>query len=156
MIEILILNKQVIIICISIILVLMSCKTYKQEGRTNDHDPNVKQTRYNDQTKDRPNTWDRTEDRRDNVERDNRDNRGDRHGETDHQRGTHDNENRYDVSEEAAEKITDEVDEIDYAYVLTTNNNAYVAAVLDNDRDRADGQNNQQDDNRDMNQDRKS
>src|SRR5699024_12005741 len=64
----------------------------------------------------------------------------------------HENKNRYDVSEEAAKKITDEVDEIDYAYVLTTNNNAYVAAVLDNDRDRADGQNNQQDDNRDMNQ----
>lgn len=46
---------------------------------------------------------------------------------------TNRNENRYDVSEEAAEKITNEIDEIDYAYVLTTNNNAYVAAVLDTD-----------------------
>ncbi|SRR5690625_617830 len=40
---------------------------------------------------------------------------------------------RYDVSEEAAQKIVDEMDDIEAAYVLTTENNAYVAAVLDND-----------------------
>lgn len=42
-------------------------------------------------------------------------------------------QNRYDVSKEAADKITKEVSEIHHAYVLTTDNNAYVAAVLDND-----------------------
>ncbi|MGM8213656.1 YhcN/YlaJ family sporulation lipoprotein [Virgibacillus sp. W0430] len=40
--------------------------------------------------------------------------------------------NTYDVAEKAAEKITSQIAEIDQAYVLTTENNAYVAAVLDN------------------------
>lgn len=48
-------------------------------------------------------------------------------------RNNNNQNDRYDVAEKAADKITDEVDEIDYAYVLTTSNNAYVAAVLDND-----------------------
>ncbi|MFD1849968.1 YhcN/YlaJ family sporulation lipoprotein [Oceanobacillus bengalensis] len=43
------------------------------------------------------------------------------------------NENRYEVGEEAANKITNQMDEIDSAYVLTTENNAYVAAELDTD-----------------------
>ncbi|WP_368855437.1 YhcN/YlaJ family sporulation lipoprotein, partial [Virgibacillus salexigens] len=41
------------------------------------------------------------------------------------------NADRYDVSKEAADKITNEIDEIDRAYVVTTDNNAYVAAGLD-------------------------
>ncbi|WP_085992825.1 YhcN/YlaJ family sporulation lipoprotein [Oceanobacillus senegalensis] len=44
------------------------------------------------------------------------------------------NENRYHVAEEAADRISDRVKEIDNVYVLTTNNNAYVAAELDTDR----------------------
>ncbi|PAV29823.1 hypothetical protein CIL05_10700 [Virgibacillus profundi] len=40
---------------------------------------------------------------------------------------------RYDVAGEAADQITDKIDEIDNAYVLTTDNNAYVAANLDSD-----------------------
>jgi YhcN/YlaJ family sporulation lipoprotein len=42
--------------------------------------------------------------------------------------------NQYEVADEAADKITEQVDEIDRAYVLTTENNAYVAAELDVDR----------------------
>ncbi|MEC5423732.1 YhcN/YlaJ family sporulation lipoprotein [Virgibacillus sp. C22-A2] len=53
---------------------------------------------------------------------------------------------QYHVAEEAADRITDEVDEVERAYVLTTNNNAYVAAGLDIDRnarnDRSDTDNN--------------
>lgn len=45
---------------------------------------------------------------------------------------------RYEVSKEAADRITDQIDEIDYAYVLTTNNNAYVAAVLNNNNNQND------------------
>lgn len=45
-----------------------------------------------------------------------------------------DNNNRYDIAEEAAERITDEIDEIENAYVLTTENNAYVAANFDRER----------------------
>lgn len=49
--------------------------------------------------------------------------------------GTHMNDradtaDRYDVAEEAADRITSEVDSIDRAYVLTTGRNAYVAAEL--------------------------
>src|SRR5690625_2387596 len=38
---------------------------------------------------------------------------------------------RFDVSDEAAERIVNEIDEIHQAYVVTTKNNAYVAATLD-------------------------
>lgn len=48
--------------------------------------------------------------------------------------GNNENRDRYDVANEAAERIADQVDEIERAYVLTTNNNAYVAAQLDNDQ----------------------
>lgn len=46
-----------------------------------------------------------------------------------------DGESRYEIAEEAADKITNEIDEIDNAYVLTMRNNAYVAADLDIDRE---------------------
>lgn len=46
-----------------------------------------------------------------------------------------DNDSRYEVSDEAAKRIVDEIDEIDQAYVLTTENNAYVAATLDRNDD---------------------
>ncbi|HLR72042.1 MAG TPA: YhcN/YlaJ family sporulation lipoprotein [Pseudogracilibacillus sp.] len=46
-------------------------------------------------------------------------------------RNTNNRQDRYDVSDEAADRIVDEIAEIDQAYVLTTRNNAYVAAVLD-------------------------
>jgi len=67
-------------------------------------------------------------------------------------------DNRYEVSKEAADRITDEVDEIHHAYVLTTDNNAYVAAVLDNDdrhQDRIDNKSNtrRNDGNADQNRD---
>ncbi|WP_100011367.1 YhcN/YlaJ family sporulation lipoprotein [Lentibacillus sediminis] len=52
--------------------------------------------------------------------------------------------NRYEVAEEAADQISEQVDEIDNAYVLTTGNNAYVAAGFD-----ANGNNNNN--NRNMN-----
>jgi len=48
-------------------------------------------------------------------------------------RNSNNRQDEYDVSEEAADRIVDEVAEIDQAYVLTTRNNAYVAAVLDDD-----------------------
>lgn len=48
--------------------------------------------------------------------------------------------NNYNVSDEAADRIVKEVDEIDNAFVVTTNNNAYVAATLHNQgNDRAQG-----------------
>ncbi|GAA4075682.1 YhcN/YlaJ family sporulation lipoprotein [Amphibacillus indicireducens] len=41
----------------------------------------------------------------------------------------------YRVAERIAEQVTDEVSEIDRAYVLTMGNNAYVACHIDNDRE---------------------
>lgn len=46
-------------------------------------------------------------------------------------RNSNNHQDRYDVSEKAAERIVDEIPEISQAYVLMTRNNAYVAAVLD-------------------------
>ncbi len=53
------------------------------------------------------------------------------------QNRTNDNVNsRYSIGEEAADRIEEEIDEIDNAYVVTTENNAYVAAELDDDTNR--------------------
>lgn len=54
------------------------------------------------------------------------------------------NDNRYEIAREAADKITDKVKGIESAYVITTDNNAYVAAELDNDNKR--GNNNRNND----------
>lgn len=43
------------------------------------------------------------------------------------------NKNEYDISDKAADKITKQVKGIDNVYVVTTDNNAYVAANLDAD-----------------------
>lgn len=120
-------------IAMVIFFVLFGCQTAnKEEDRTSKRDTKVEQTRHSEGN--RQNTWDRTEDRRD--QRNVRDNRTQetRDGQLD---------TRYDVSKEAAEKITDQIEEINYAYVLTTNNNAYVSAVLDNDRNRSNDKDNQ-------------
>src|SRR5690625_172590 len=50
-------------------------------------------------------------------------------------RSTNNTQDRYGVSKEAADRIVDEIAEIDQAYVLTSRNNAYVAATLDNNRE---------------------
>lgn len=59
------------------------------------------------------------------------------------------NRNRFDVAEEAAEQITDKIPEIETAYVLTTENNAYVAARMDtnNKKRNQDGRNNRNNNN---------
>lgn len=49
---------------------------------------------------------------------------------TNDRRDTDRDQERYDVSNEAADRIVEEVDEIGQAYVLTSKKNAYVAATL--------------------------
>ena len=78
-------------------------------------DDNVEQTRYNNNTGEGM-TGHRDYDMTRPAERDQENNN---------------NANRYEVSKESAERITEEIDEIDTAYVLTMDNNAYVAAGLD-------------------------
>ncbi|HLR09616.1 MAG TPA: YhcN/YlaJ family sporulation lipoprotein [Bacillota bacterium] len=114
-----------------------------QQGRDagNRDGNNVEQTRYNNNTsndlRNTPgydNRQDRNRNEQTNRDRDRRRNDDTRHKGQDGDNARNNGENRYEVAEEAADRITDEIDEIDYAYVLTTNNNAYVAAALDNDR----------------------
>lgn|SRR5690625_2678082 len=118
--------------------IITGCQMGDRTGdETGKRDTNVERTRYQDDA-------DRTmpQNRRDNIQR--RDRADDRYGMTRRDsRGTADphSDNRrdnrsYDIQKEAAEKIVDEIDEINYAYVLTNNRNAYVAAVLDEDQDR--------------------
>lgn len=126
-----------------ILLTLVACNgnmNDNQEGQADDNN-NIQPTRYNaddNRNNTNNNTRDYTIDRnRGNEGRENRGlNREDRNQ----------NDQRYDVAEEAAERITDEVNQIDRAYVVTTENNAYVAAMMDN-RDEANNRNN--DDGRD-------
>lgn len=110
--------------------------TQDQEGATGTN--NVEQTRYNDNTQrgtgegmtgNRDHTMERNAERNQNRNTNQINNQGN---------------DRFDVAEEAADQITNEVDEIDQAYVLTTNNNAYVAAGLDTDnRERNDQEDDQ-------------
>lgn len=96
-------------------LVLAGCMNADDNDNNNQDakNDNVEQTRYNNNTGEGMNGNSDYEMRRDVQSDQENDN------------------NRYDVSEEAAERITREVDEIDRAYVLTLDDNAYVAVQLD-------------------------
>ncbi|MBY7143007.1 YhcN/YlaJ family sporulation lipoprotein [Virgibacillus sp. NKC19-3] len=104
-----------------LILALAACQGDGTDNNEGTDDNNVEQTRYNN------NTGDGMTDRDNTMRRDSE--RG-----QDSNRNDNQENNQYDVAEEAADRITNEVDDIDQAYVLTTDNNAYVAAGLDVDR----------------------
>lgn len=107
----------------ALVLTLMACQTQDDTSRGTDN-PNIDPTNYRNQTgDDMLNNRDYTMDR--DAER--YQNRGDR--------ANRNNDSNYEVANEAADKITDQIDDIDSAYVLTTDNNAYVAANLDADND---------------------
>lgn len=100
------------------------------EGARGGDEHRVEQTRYGNNTGDGM-----TGERNHNMIRDS-ERKQDRDGVRDNNIDNINNENdqpRYDVAEEAAERITDEIEIIDGAYVITTDNNAYVAANLDTD-----------------------
>ncbi|WP_284139524.1 MULTISPECIES: YhcN/YlaJ family sporulation lipoprotein [unclassified Virgibacillus] len=113
----------------SILTVLMIALLVACQGNTNTNDqgandnPNVDPTRYNANDGNKNYTMDGETGNRNRA--DNRNNM------------TH-----YEVAKEAADRITNEVPEIDHAYVLTTNNNAYVAATMDDNRNNKNGNNN--------------
>src|SRR5690625_4253224 len=116
---------------LAMIILLATIFTGCQMGdRTGDEtgmrDPNVEQTRFQ-------NDMNRTGDQnRQGTTMQRRDRQGTSNMYRDDRRNNR-NEQSYNVQEEAAERITEEIDDINYAYVLTTNRNAYVAAVLDRD-----------------------
>ncbi|WP_080874040.1 YhcN/YlaJ family sporulation lipoprotein [Oceanobacillus timonensis] len=105
-----------------LMMVLVACQNTdnNEDANPNNTDGNVEPTRYEGQ----------------NINDGNRD--GDRNQNRDHMLERDADRNtdaEYNVSKEAAEKITDKMDNIDHAYVLTTENNAYVGANLDIDND---------------------
>lgn len=75
-------------------------------------------------------TTEQTRMSRDNGFNDNNFTQNVRNRNNDVNRNSNNRQDRYEVSEEAAERIVAEIPEIERAYVLTTRNNAYVAATL--------------------------
>lgn len=115
---------RVLFVGLSMLLLLFGCQNpMNQEGRAPERDQTIQPTRYGD---DRGNL-----DRREQVNEPRRDERRTERA-RDH--------NRYDVAKEAADRITSELREVNQAYVLTTNNNAYVAVILDNDQRKSTGE----------------
>lgn len=128
------------------VLVLTGCQGNDNQEGMNNNDrtgtDNIEQTRYDRDN--RMNEGVRDNNRNEAIRNSNRlnegirdntnNNRTDNYPKPQNNRTNNDNNDRYDVSAEAADRIVDQIDEIDSAYVLTTNNNAYVAAILDNDR----------------------
>lgn len=97
---------------------LVGCTSPDENNGTETNDNNVEQTRYNAGD---GNGMENQENRQGfDMNQDN----------NNENRGTN-NDNEYDMSDEAAEKITSQVNEIEGANVVTTENNAYVAAELD-------------------------
>src|SRR5699024_5343797 len=120
-------------IMLAVIFVLAACNGTNDNGNNGNEEgqnnnDNVEQTRFEG------------DDDADNMN--NEFNNGNRTRNNDDNNG--DNENQYELADEAAERISDQVDSIDNAYVIKTDNNAYVAAELDrnNNDDNNNGNNN--------------
>lgn len=112
-----------------LLLTLVACQnadnTGTKDAGTNGNDT-AEQTRYNNNSNN--NTGDGITGVRNNTM--------DRDADQLQDRGANNNDgnrnNQYDVSEEAAERIKNDIEGIDRVQVLTTDNNAYVAAGFDN------------------------
>lgn len=104
----------------AVVLLLTGCMgaDKNEEGRGVRNTDNFENTRFNDTT--------RNNDITNNVSNKNSGNTTKRNG------------SRYELSREAADRIVKEMDEIDGAYVITTDNNAFVGAVLANNRNGGD------------------
>lgn len=138
--------KRLSAIVLTVVIALVGCQgtNNTKDTTTNDNtrpeNTTYEQTRYNDKNVTHNERFTEMRNREDGL---NRQNERDK--------------NNYRVSKEAAEQITSEIDEINQAYVLTTRNNAYVAATLkdnenrdsknDANRDSKDNVNRQTDDN---------
>lgn len=126
-----------------LLITLMACQAGDNADRGTDN-PNIDPTSTgntgdaNGMIDDRNHTLQRDADRYQNRTNNNRANR-DNSMERMNQR---DNTSNYEVAEEAADKITEKVKGIDRAFVITTDNNAYVAANLDNDNGGKNGESN--------------
>ncbi len=118
----------------SVVLILVGCQGYNNKDNRPSQNTSFENTRYNNKT----GTVNNRDDGRNvddgNFTRNVR-NRNETSGNLN--RSTNNSQDRYDVSKEAADKIVEEIAEIDSAYVLTTKRNAYVAAKLNNNNNNA-------------------
>ncbi|MCG5102040.1 YhcN/YlaJ family sporulation lipoprotein [Oceanobacillus alkalisoli] len=118
-----------------LVLALMACQGTDNADRGTDN-PNIDPTTNRNTgdgitNNDRDYMMERDADRnQDRVRDGNWDN-----GDDNRMNGDRDGDSRYEVAEEAADKITNAIDEIDNVYVLTMQRNAYVAANLDIEHD---------------------
>lgn len=114
------------------ILLLFGCQGNNNDNQNTEesrgNDTTFEKTRYNDDLHDNRNITRKSRDNTDNNNLTEKLSDRNRHSNNRNSNNRHD---KYDVSKEAADRIVDEVAEIDRAYVLTTNKNAYVAAQLD-------------------------
>lgn len=116
------------------ILLLFGCSSYNNKNTDESRgtaDKTIEKTRYNEDGKLERNNRNITRKTRDNANITDKVSDRDRHS---NNRSSNNRQDEYDVSKEAADRIVDEIAEIDRAYVLTTKNNAYVAAQLDEGR----------------------
>lgn len=110
-------------------IILAACNGMNTDSKNNDKtNDNVEPTRYNTNQNSGANDWDRN--RNDNRLQD---------GNIERTGNKGDRQEDYTVAKEAADKITRDIPEIDRAYVLTTNKTAYVAAGLNADNNRNEG-----------------
>lgn len=151
--------KKIKLLILGVALILLfitvGCMDQDEEGMNerNTRDNQIDNTRNN---RDNHTDYNRnTNNRYNNMTEGDRTTRNNRNNNLDNRRiedrtdrmSNRDNDNQYDVADEAADKITSKMKDIDYAYVLTTKNNAYVAVVKDDD-------NRSNSDNRNMNRNR--
>lgn len=112
----------------ALLFVLVACQNAEENSMDNNNmgEGNVEPTRYDNNS----NLGQEMSDKNNSMQRD-----------ADQNQNT-----KYDVSEEAAKKIAEKVEGIEDAYVLTTDNNAYVGAHL-NQENNNNGNNSQSGDN---------
>lgn len=129
-------------IAVTSVLLLVGCQGNNNEEGMRNRDQTIQPTRYEDNQiyPDSTRNTNRNNDGNQNYDQ----MRNDRNrGQTSNRNNMNDSDNRYDVAEEAADRITSEVNEVESAYVLTTKNNAYVAVVINQDNnDEANNKNN--------------
>ncbi len=121
--------KQLAILFAAIFL-LFGCQSNKNTDESRGVNDNIDKTRYSEDGRTTQNDRNITRKTRDNTNITDKVTDRNRHS---NNRSSNNRQDGYDMSKEAADRIVDEIAEIDRAYVLTTKNNAYVAAQLDED-----------------------
>src|SRR5699024_10525830 len=110
--------KKMFVGALAVVFALVGCQGGNDNADRNNtnstENTRYEQTRYNNDNVNQNTRFSEMKNREDNLNRRNN-SQMDRDG------------NDYKVSKEAADRITNEIDEINQAYVLTTRNNAYVA-----------------------------